>query len=66
MGGSHPNRTFQPKRSLTGFLLFAKEMREAIKNGQAPSPPMQVGQVMKLVGAQWQAMPRDQKAVYEA
>jgi len=55
-------RTVVPKRQLTGFQLFAREVRDKLRDtGEC----IQVGQVMKRVGEQWSKLQRENKAVYE-
>lgn len=51
-----------PKKNLSSYMFFFKENRERIKTA---NPDAEFGEIGKLIGAEWKALDKDQKAVYE-
>jgi len=50
------------KKPLTGYMLFAKEMRPVVKEEQ---PELSFGELGKELGARWRALSDDAKAKYK-
>lgn len=50
------------KKPLSGYMLFAKEMRPKLKE---ESPDLTFGEVGKELGARWRALSDDEKAKYK-
>ena len=50
------------KKPLSGYMLFAKEMRPKLKE---ESPDLSFGEVGKELGARWRALSDDEKAKYK-
>jgi hypothetical protein len=52
-----------PKKPLTGFMLYAKNTREAVKK---ENPDIKPTEVMKKIGEMWGALSDEEKASYKA
>merc|ERR1719234_2281548 len=52
----------QPKRPLTPFFFFCAENRNAIKE---KDPSRSVGDIAKILGAQWSQLTMDDKQIFE-
>ena len=50
------------KKPLSGYMLFAKEMRPKLKE---QSPDLSFGEVGKELGARWRALSDAEKAKYK-
>jgi len=46
---------------MSGYIAFSTEFRPKVKND---NPSATFGEIAKLIGAQWRAMPEAKKAVY--
>lgn len=53
--------TSLPKRPLSPFLVFAKEMRERMKK---ENPKLTVSELMKQIGMEWTKMSQEEKRRY--
>lgn len=47
---------------MTGFLCFAKEMRERMKK---ENPKLQCSELMRLIGIEWTRMSQEEKKKYD-
>ncbi|KAK1733637.1 hypothetical protein QTG54_015680 [Skeletonema marinoi] len=50
------------KKPLTGYMLFAKEMRPVVKE---ENPEFSFGELGKELGARWRALTDDEKEAYK-
>ncbi|KAL7492365.1 hypothetical protein ACHAWT_002550 [Skeletonema menzelii] len=50
------------KKPLTGYMLFAKEMRPKVKE---ENPEMSFGELGKELGARWRALSEEEKGKYK-
>ena len=50
------------KKKVTGYMLFAKEMRAKVI---AETPDLSFGEVGKELGARWRALSEEQKGAYK-
>ncbi|KAL3786565.1 hypothetical protein ACHAW5_000511 [Stephanodiscus triporus] len=50
------------KKKVTGYMLFAKEMRPKVIGEK---PELTFGEVGKELGARWRALSEEQKAAYK-
>eukprot|EP00563_Minutocellus_polymorphus_P004729 CAMPEP_0181037506 /NCGR_PEP_ID=MMETSP1070-20121207/9439_1 /TAXON_ID=265543 /ORGANISM="Minutocellus polymorphus, Strain NH13" /LENGTH=75 /DNA_ID=CAMNT_0023115229 /DNA_START=129 /DNA_END=356 /DNA_ORIENTATION=+ len=53
----------KPKKPLTGYMKFVKEMRPTVLEEK---PDLTFGEVGKELGARWRALTDDEKAAYKA
>ena len=51
-----------PKRPLTGFQMYLREMREKMKK---ENPKLVMAEFMKMVSVEWTRMSQDEKKRYE-
>merc|ERR1711959_505488 len=59
--GKKPKDKNAPKRPATPFFVFANEVRAEIREN---NPEASIGQIGKILGERWKALPEDQKAAY--
>lgn len=52
----------QPKRLVTGYIIFASEVRKSVVEA---NPDYSFGDISRLIGAQWKILSQEQKADYE-
>lgn len=52
----------KPKKGMTSFLFYSGAMREKVK---AANPEMKIGEVAKVLGAQWKNLETKEKAKWE-
>merc|ERR1712096_197284 len=56
--GKKPKDLNAPKRPATPFFVFANEVRAEIRE---TNPEASIGQIGKILGERWNALPQDQK-----